>query len=616
MNTEELIKEAKRRYPIGTKVSNKNLGYNCDFEVTGDHYYMLGIDRFSSSFTLDCGLYTVYKDGKWADIISEPEKKPQKELTSLPENWYIKITEENRDFVKEEYCKIFPERTFYAWNFGSGFGVFENKSETSIIPEKLNWTEITLEQFKKWVVKKESNVVCGVELKHGEVYSLKSQYRWIVKFNEITKGNQFRHLGALTNEGKGVFHPLTDGFLTYTNYIKELKLATQEEKDHLEACIKAGKYVEPEKDKSISNKKFEAGKWYKFIWKWDNNRWYYGKLDRCTSDPIKWSIWFRTDGTNLQTNPSFNKQELGECYLLTDLSQIQQYLPDDHQDKISSQETKPLVGRYLKILVDNANCTDYKKGEYVQIVKDNTEGSVSCKRGWAFGRGSYNWKDSGIELMPEGFVPPVEEVNDYQVGDWVVITETSARNFGFLTNGNDSNKYQIGDVVQLTKKLATWAQNSQYHWWFTSKDVKDGVVSLLFRKALPHQIPSTSISKFTPENKVKVLRKVESNTEWWSLLWVSSMDKSIGQILTVLKDYGASVQLSDNFWYPRHVLQLIPEETPDGLWAKIEKQIRKFYAPLRPEECYSIPKPIKLEFKSKKKNFLDTPVKKVQSINK
>ena len=71
MNKEELLAEAKRRYPVGCKVNQKNAykGFgniytinsnNVNSEVDGEGHINITID--------DCGVYNS-KNGKWAEII-------------------------------------------------------------------------------------------------------------------------------------------------------------------------------------------------------------------------------------------------------------------------------------------------------------------------------------------------------------------------------------------------------------------------------------------------------------------------------------------------------------------------------------------------------------------
>jgi len=63
------------------------------------------------------------------------------------------------------------------------------------------------------------------------------------------------------------------------------------------------------------------------------------------------------------------------------------------------------VDRYLKMLVENANSSNFKKGSYQKITEDYGIGNVSAGR-FGFGRDSYNWEASGVQLMPYDFFLP------------------------------------------------------------------------------------------------------------------------------------------------------------------------------------------------------------------
>jgi hypothetical protein len=63
---EKIVRE---KYPIGTQVTNHNLGFNCDFEIEqhafsdSSDYEILVRGKYG-------GLYTIFKKGKWAEIKS------------------------------------------------------------------------------------------------------------------------------------------------------------------------------------------------------------------------------------------------------------------------------------------------------------------------------------------------------------------------------------------------------------------------------------------------------------------------------------------------------------------------------------------------------------------
>lgn len=84
-----VLKETQTRYPIGTKVANHNLvnrGMGCAFTIT--QVYWKSIVKDELVYVTQAGsMYTVYKDGKWAEVISLPGAKVKPDLDSLVGRW-------------------------------------------------------------------------------------------------------------------------------------------------------------------------------------------------------------------------------------------------------------------------------------------------------------------------------------------------------------------------------------------------------------------------------------------------------------------------------------------------------------------------------------------------
>lgn len=85
---------------------------------------------------------------------------------------------------------------------------------------------------------------------------------------------------------------------------------------------------------------------------------------------------------------------------------------------VLKEETKSLVGRYLKALKHRPIGTNYVKGDYIKIMEDNLKGSVKCEKNYTFGWDSYNWVRCSLVLMPEGFDPNTETTTKFEVGKW------------------------------------------------------------------------------------------------------------------------------------------------------------------------------------------------------
>jgi hypothetical protein len=112
--------------------------------------------------------------------------------------------------------------------------------------------------------------------------------------------------------------------------------------------------------------KFEVGKWYKFksMYNW------YIKLNEISSNSITASEFINIEDGQLKLNGLWNIEYLDSLKLLTDLSEIQEFLPDGHVDKIAKPNTIPEYVECIKKVHDNSSP---KVGE---IIKANSEGSL------------------------------------------------------------------------------------------------------------------------------------------------------------------------------------------------------------------------------------------------
>lgn len=76
----------------------------------------------------------------------------ESELTSLPEKWCIKVTDENKREVNDYFCKKTPFKVLLQ---GEYFYIDIEYIKTLNHSE---FTEITTEQFKKWVLKEDFTI--------------------------------------------------------------------------------------------------------------------------------------------------------------------------------------------------------------------------------------------------------------------------------------------------------------------------------------------------------------------------------------------------------------------------------------------------------------------------
>jgi len=146
-----LLEQAKLRYPIGTKFSNRNILGNKStgqtvtiinhnyFEIINDNTLKirpLGTNGDSS--------WTLCLNGQWAEIVDD---------FVLPEKWCIMRTIDN-DKIITDYINTFSEfnHALFINNRMNPY-LFNIKGCSSSGWNNLDFTEITFEQFKKYVLK-------------------------------------------------------------------------------------------------------------------------------------------------------------------------------------------------------------------------------------------------------------------------------------------------------------------------------------------------------------------------------------------------------------------------------------------------------------------------------
>lgn len=183
--------ECKKKYPIG-----------CTYE--DGFSYVLELDEYTYGIFCNNMIYAhsgggcLFNHGTWAKLISLPETtiedKPMKELTELPEKWCIKLTKENQQIVGKYYNRkgaiAYTDadrigKYLSSHNLSSGISVMsetENHGSNFCMTTCESYTEITFDQFKKWVLKEnESDVSAYVEcikasgrFTKGKIYKLEN----------------------------------------------------------------------------------------------------------------------------------------------------------------------------------------------------------------------------------------------------------------------------------------------------------------------------------------------------------------------------------------------------------------------------------------------------------
>lgn len=239
-------------------------------------------------------------------------------------------------------------------------------------------------------------------------------------------------------------HFTSGGSFGNSEVLRDIRLATEQEKQWFLACEQANKFIPKEEAlKSFKQEtKFIEGKWYKsyvgnyykFL-KLELNRWWsseeildksYNKINDCRGP----QIWF---------------DDLVEI----PLSEIQAYLPEGHVDKIKKEEPMDLlaearkrypIGSKFKCVNGNKNggYSSYNKETDTWTVTDyrlttvNDQPTIHSDNGWLY------LESKWAQIISEAKQPEEEK---WKVGGWVRIT----RDFEYR-----GISYKKGEVYKIT----------------------------------------------------------------------------------------------------------------------------------------------------------------------
>ena len=236
----------------------------------------------------------------------------------------------------------------------------------------------------------------------------------------------------------------------------------------------------------IVENKFEVGKWYKYSYK--NNHYFKPAVSGVIGENIKTLEEIHTGIYKNTTNTWSSTNETK----LADLSEIQQYLPNGHLDKIIIPEyvellpgfDTPLNGKIFS--TKGPQPKEWKYSSWEQII------NISFKQ---------YFKPSTKEAYEAQFVKELEKQWIPQAGDWAYR----------LDEGNSANKVTKGKVY-----LVLEGSSAKELRIIDDSGNKYNFDTYRFRKALPSEIPKQSyvkcISTKSTEFTLNKIYKVESDS--------------------------------------------------------------------------------------------------------
>ena len=149
MSEKELNEEAKRRYPIGSKIKS----LSGDSFVLGGYYFTFhNSNKLGASSEITRQI--LYDNGDWAKIENEEFVLTDIEMkTEIPEEWFIKITKENHEELglwrEDGQCgnmKSDAKPSGYILSNYMGKKGYWSQSAPH------NYKEITTEKFRKYIL--------------------------------------------------------------------------------------------------------------------------------------------------------------------------------------------------------------------------------------------------------------------------------------------------------------------------------------------------------------------------------------------------------------------------------------------------------------------------------
>lgn len=301
------------------------------------------------------------------------------------------------------------------------------------------------------------------DLVEGEIYvtNYPGQGDYIFKSNGDNKDVTYLQVDRNSFSDYGDMSP-GNGFKSY-------KLPTDEQKHWFLECEKVNKFISYEEAMKTFIQKFKTGKWYKlgeWISKFSHlkNNEFWGE-NICMKDNYRDPLgWLDLDAYTPK--------------LITNLEEIQQYLPANHPDKVSNS----LIGRYLKALINAPfSIGRANKGDYFIILDD----FIQCKlvkdsSTWAYKEKNEKINPEVWELMPVGFCPNQVDIKEWSVGSYAVLLNDSKSMSGLkkgfidVIEENDTNEeicfksYCTYNIIDLS-----YQDGDEFKWFATKSEAEE-----------------------------------------------------------------------------------------------------------------------------------------------
>lgn len=242
----------------------------------------------------------------------------------------------------------------------------------------------------------------------------------------------------------------------------ELRLATEEEKAWLNHCIKEDKFVEYEEFMKVYKPQFIVGKWYKIELSHTYNHFIKFK----TFDDINGyidNLGYIKDLNKFATGNSLTLKSITKYELLTDLSEIQKFLPLDHPDK--QLDIKQIQEECKKRFPIGCKFKNTEGEEFTLIQDHSVYKIVGNNVIWAssgYGYLYYEGKYAELIETPEEVIPEyVEYIDTLYKGTIVKVEDWCCGSYCKVIFYNGNKEQPFKHLVKFSTKSAYDVQNSK-----------------------------------------------------------------------------------------------------------------------------------------------------------
>jgi len=540
MTNEELLEEARRRYPKGTEYYCAHLADKHKCKVSNpDNFYEGSHAIYESDGNIEKNGHAfvecIYDKGKWAEIVSTPTVE-SKDPNVFPAGSYVVLlagcTGEDtwgKDGIPVNHCyklttdsnsnSFYPdtdanESTTNGWSSVNYNSKLKLRAATQ---EEIAEYKRLSRPFDVTLLKKKSFQI-------GRWYKNKNVPKLFIKPNSID--GKYITSNVIWSTGRYQEEYTADDIVTDWNLLNDLSIIQEFLPDG-----HPDKVVVEKTPLEICKEKYKAGM-------------------EIMSVVGSRALLTKKDVSEIYVN------SIGYVYTSGGSYQLYNKDVDKYAKILKETEQKSLVGRYLKALVDNPSCAGcYKKGDYIKIKIDNGSGSVICTKSLHFGNSSYDWKKSEVELMREGFHPddveppvPAEPLEEKYAKELAEVE----RLFPEGTEGTYKCSYD--GRTETCKRNGPLALNEH-----------EGIIRIVSRSrgllwSTEHGYSTPNITT-TPKLKVgqwvKIIDKPKvGRPDHWCP--DGEMDKYFGQWVQIeslggpLEGYNFSVKDTEDDWYFKH----------------------------------------------------------------